>query len=415
MENKKTQIKPIIGRIGGKWRLSKWIIEHIKRFEWSLYVEPFCGSAAIYFQLLNDGIPELIKSRGHHPRFVLNDLDSRIINLYRVCRDFPELLAYAVYFTPYSREEHKTAQKGEAIDDLIEMCNRFLVDGWQSIGHSNGNGWGKAKYTEIDEFKEPIGSYKYIPSRILTASQHLGQQFNELREGINSIQDTTLRQQSEQAFNAILSEVQKTLETDIRVELVRKFLVNGWQSVGSALDRKNKNGDNNGSFAKTTIGNVDSRCPEGFSDISIRLTTASPHFQEISELKKVYLENDDFEKVCRRWDTGHSLHYLDAPYYDKEHYYSEKFTKECHQRLCQMAHELEGQVIISYYPHPDILAMYSENDWEYHYKETVASSAGVTRNSKTKTRPKRTELLLVRKNKNTENKIINLNGQLNLF
>ena len=74
-------IKPIIGRIGGKWQISKWILEHIKRFEWSLYVEPFCGSAAIYFQLLNDGIPELIKSRGHHPRFVLNDLDSKIINL----------------------------------------------------------------------------------------------------------------------------------------------------------------------------------------------------------------------------------------------------------------------------------------------------------------------------------------------
>jgi len=83
MENKKTQIKPIIGRIGGKWRLSKWIIEHIKRFEWSLYVEPFCGSAAIYFQLLNDGIPELIKSRGHHPRFVWKNLYSH--DVWRVC------------------------------------------------------------------------------------------------------------------------------------------------------------------------------------------------------------------------------------------------------------------------------------------------------------------------------------------
>ena len=141
MINQKKQIKPIIGRIGGKWRISKWILEHIKRFEWSLYVEPFCGSAAIYFQLLNDGIPELIKSRGHHPKFVLNDLDSKIINLYRVCRDFPELLAYAVYFTPYSREEHRNAQKGESVDDLIEMCNRFLVDGHQSGMRINGNSW----------------------------------------------------------------------------------------------------------------------------------------------------------------------------------------------------------------------------------------------------------------------------------
>jgi len=416
MSTQKTTIKPIIGRIGGKWRISKWIIEHIKRFEWSLYVEPFCGSAAIYFQLLNDGIPELIKSRGHHPRFVLNDLDSKIINLYRVCRDFPELLAYAVYFTPYSREEHRNAQKGEAVDDLIEMCNRFLIDGWQSIGKVNGDNFG----IETFENKKQSGNhgvnrFNKVPSRILTASQHLGQQFNELREGINAISDETIRQQSEQALNAILSEVQKTLETDLRIEFVRRFLVNGWQSVGSALDRKNKSGNNNGAFAKTTIGSIDSRCPEGFGDISSRITTASPHLQEILELKKVYLENDDFEKVCRRWDTGHSLHYLDAPYYDKEDYYSEKFTKECHLRLCQMVHELEGQVIISYYPHPDILAMYSENDWEFHYKETVASSAGVTRNSKTRTRPKRTELLLVRKNKNTEKKVISLSGQMSLF
>lgn len=79
-----------------------------------------------------------------------------------------------------------------------------------------------------------------------------------------------------------------------------------------------------------------------------------------------------------------------------------------------MVHELEGQVIISYYPHPDILAMYSENDWEFHYKETVASSAGITRNSKTKTRPKRTELLLVRKQKNNQ-KLVNISGQMSLF
>jgi hypothetical protein len=59
--------------------------------------------------------------------------------------------------------------------------------------------------------------------------------------------------------------------------------------------------------------------------------------------------------------------------------------------------------------------MYSENDWEHHYKETVASSAGVTKNSKTKTRPKRTELLLIRKNRNPQKTIIDLGGQMSLF
>jgi site-specific DNA-adenine methylase len=389
-------IKPIIGRIGGKWSLSKWVIEHIKRFNWSLYVEPFCGSAAIYFQLLNHGFPELIKSRGHHPRFVLNDMDSRIINLYRCCRDFPELLAYAVYFTPYSREEHRDAQKGEAVDDLIEMCNRFLVGFSQSVVEEGA--WSRA-------FTDNIGTDRnmrqpFLARKLLAVPQYLGQQFNELKQGIESIQDETLRQQSEQALDTILSEVQKTLETDIRVEFVRRFLVENKQSQSH---------QGGWSFDKFLKGNDSKENIYQFNNLS-----ANRILQEISELKKVYLENDDFEKVCRRWDTPHSLHYLDPPYFGKEDYYAEKFMKECHSRLCQMAHELEGQVIISYYPHDEIMDMYSENDWEFHYKETVASSSGVTRNSKTKTRPKRTELLLVRKQKN-EKKLISLSGQMSLF
>ena len=405
-------IKPIIGRMGGKWRISKWIIEHIKRFEWSLYVEPFCGSSAIYFQLLNNGIPELIKSRGHHPRFVLNDMDSKIINLYRCCRDYPELLAYAVHFTPYSREEHKLAQKGEAVENLIEMCDRFLVDGWQSFKGQVGDSWG-FQY-QVTGTKNLAHNFNKLPTKILTASKHLGEQFNELKEGIKSIQDEKLREQSEQALNAILAQTQKTLETDIKIEFVRRFLFNNYctaenkKQTGTAF-RYSK--FNEGKALR--VSGCNDECVR-WSKLTFTINTASPHFQEISDLKKVYLENDDFEKVCRRWDTPYSLHYLDPPYYGKEKYYSEKFTKEDHVRLCQMVHELEGQVIVSYYPHSDILEMYSENDWEIHYKETVASSAGITRNSKTKTRPKRTEMLLIRKNKNTEKKI-NLNGQLNLW
>lgn len=80
-----------------------------------------------------------------------------------------------------------------------------------------------------------------------------------------------------------------------------------------------------------------------------------------------------------------------------------------------MVHELDGQVIMSYYPHPEIMSMYSGDDWEFHYKETVASSCGVTRQSKTRTRPKRTELLLVRKRQNTDKAIVNISGQMSLF
>ena len=111
-----TKVKPIIGRVGGKARLAPWIIEHIKRFQWSIYCEPFVGSGAVYFRLVSEGIFEQIRARGHHPRIVLNDADSRIVQLFRACRDYPEALAHAVEFTPYSREEHRLAQgTGDAV------------------------------------------------------------------------------------------------------------------------------------------------------------------------------------------------------------------------------------------------------------------------------------------------------------
>jgi site-specific DNA-adenine methylase len=251
-------------------------------------------------------------------------------------------------------------------------------------------------------------SFNSIPSRLLTASQHLGERFNELKQNIESIPDESIREQSKQALDAILGEAQKTLETDIRVEFVRRFLVDGWQgfaqNTGHGWGAK-KHLEYDKMLDSTNL----------FNSVPSRLITASPHLQEISELKKVYLENDDFEKVCRRWQTDHTLTYCDSPYLGKEDYYSEKFTLDDHYRLADVANTIEGHVILSYYPDPLLDKLYPENDWQRFYKETVASSAGVTRNSKTKTRPKRTEMLLVRKNRNPSKTIIDLSGQLKLF
>ena len=84
-----TKTKPIIGRVGGKARMAPWIIEHLKRFQWSIYCEPFAGSAAVYFRMIQEGIFEQIRNLGHHPRIVLNDADSRFVQLFRTCRDYP--------------------------------------------------------------------------------------------------------------------------------------------------------------------------------------------------------------------------------------------------------------------------------------------------------------------------------------
>lgn len=314
--------KPIIGRVGGKSRLAPWIIEHLSRFQWSLYCEPFAGSAAVYFRLIHEGILEGIKARGHHPRCVLNDADSRIVQLFKTCRDYPEALAHAVEFTPYSREEHRLAQAedlSEVLDD-VERSRRTLVDCWQSFSGESGQGWG----------------------------------------------------------------------------VTRRFSVN--PNTG------------NEPHPITTI-----TTPEGWNSLPSRILEAARH------LKLAYIENDDAVAVIERWATPWTAIYADPPYVGLEDYYAHNAkagavdSLDLHHRLAAILNTVEAAaVIVSYYPCDLVDELYPEENWERHYRETVASSAGVTRLSKSKTRPKRQELLLVRKQKGTAPKV-NLSGQMGLF
>ena len=393
----KTKIKPVIGRVGGKARLAPWILQFIKEHNFSIYVEPFCGSAAIYFALLNEGIPEQVKARGRHFRAVLNDADREIMNLYKTVRDYPELLAYSVYFTPYSRAEHKDSQS-RGSGDRLEDARQYLVDNGQSFSHQNGNTFNLSTIQKTENnhgFYDPIPVYNDVPSRILTAAPHLGES-----EAINPYA----------CLNAVGRQFVEP-DVDFRVEWVRRYLVAHHQSV---VDEKT-------GWSVTQRLNQENVHPHLFDNLPSRILTASPHLQEnLNDLKKVYLECDDAIKVIERWATPETLFYLDPPYIDCEKYYahnakqSKESNLDLHYRLAQAINSVEcAGAIVSYYPNDLLDELYPEENWDRHYKETVASSAGITRNSKTKTRPKRTELLLVRKQQKAIN--INMSGQMNLF
>lgn len=400
-----TKAKPIIGRVGGKVRLAPWIIKHLTRFEWSIYCEPFAGSAAVYFRLIQEGIFEQIRDRGHHPRIVLNDADSRITQLFKTCRDHPELLAYAVAMSPYSREEHRLAQQGiDEIEDEIEQARRYLVDGWQSFKAMPGDSWGVEQ--NCHDAKTSVGVWHTLPQRILAASPHLQGDPNPI--------------DSRQCLNSVgRSFVQPSV--DVRVEMARRYLVDGWQSF------KYMPGDSWGTRTQTLKNcRIDGERRGGgqgtlpvWHSLPDRILTATEH------LKKCYIENDDAVKCIERWATPHTAIYADPPYVDCEDYYAHNAKAgkaanlELHHRLAETLNTVEAAaVVVSYYPNDILDTLYPEADWERHYKETVASSAGITRNSKTRTRPKRTELLLVRKRRNTEKTIVSLvslSGQLGLF
>lgn len=113
---------------GSKWGLAEWIIGHFPAdYENMVYVEPFAGSAAVFFNK-RPGIIETV-----------NDLNGDVVNLFRVLRDFPEQLINRIKLTPYSREEFKLSY--EPTDDPVEKARRFMVRTTQSIGGKTDAGW----------------------------------------------------------------------------------------------------------------------------------------------------------------------------------------------------------------------------------------------------------------------------------
>ncbi len=112
---------------GGKWRIADWILSYFPKHK--VYLEPFFGSGALFFK--------------KEPAYIetINDVDGNIVNLFRVCREYPEELAAAINLTPFAREEFCDCYA--QADNMIERARRTLVRFHQSFGTSNSsrNSW----------------------------------------------------------------------------------------------------------------------------------------------------------------------------------------------------------------------------------------------------------------------------------
>lgn len=115
---------------GSKWSIADWIILHFPEgYEKLCYLEPFAGSAAVFFNKK----PSRVEA--------INDLDSNIVNLFRVLRDRPEELRRAIELTPYSREEYEQAVESFDHPDPLEKARRYFVRCMQGVGaKSNARG-----------------------------------------------------------------------------------------------------------------------------------------------------------------------------------------------------------------------------------------------------------------------------------
>ena len=121
---------------GSKWSIADWIIQHFPAgYERMVYLEPFAGSAAVFFNK-RQGTVETI-----------NDLDSNIVNLFYVLREKPEELKRMLELTPYSREEYQ--QAAEPSEEPVEKARRFIVRTVQAIGAKPDSGWRNHKQMKI--------------------------------------------------------------------------------------------------------------------------------------------------------------------------------------------------------------------------------------------------------------------------
>lgn len=141
---------------GSKWRIADWIISHFP--EHKVYCEPFFGSGAIFFSKK----PVYIET--------INDLDGNVVNLFRVCREYPEELAKLLAMTPFARDEFQLCY--ERSDDPVEQARRTVVRYHQSFGTSNSR---KNSWRNVQTYGGPrcATMWNYLPEAVMACVERL--------------------------------------------------------------------------------------------------------------------------------------------------------------------------------------------------------------------------------------------------
>jgi DNA adenine methylase len=110
--------RPPLRYFGGKWQIAQFVLQHFPPHQ--SYLEPFGGGASIL----------LLKPRTRIETY--NDLDSGVVNFFRVLRERPEELVRLLQLTPWAREEYELST--ESAGDPLEAARRFFVLSWMGIG-----------------------------------------------------------------------------------------------------------------------------------------------------------------------------------------------------------------------------------------------------------------------------------------
>lgn len=152
-------MKRILNYVGSKWNLASWIVSQMP--EHNVYLEPFFGSGAVLFNKPTARIE------------TVNDIDGNIVNLFKVVREQPDVLARAIDLTPYSREEYYQAfEKLETDLSELERARIFLIRCWMARGGktSDRTGW---RHNIDTVTVNAVPDWNGLPDTILQATKRL--------------------------------------------------------------------------------------------------------------------------------------------------------------------------------------------------------------------------------------------------
>lgn len=111
--------RPLVRYHGGKWLLAPWIIRHLPPCR--VYVEPYGGGGSVLLR------------RPRSYAEVYNDLDSSMVNLFRIVRDRGPELVRALELTPFSREEYRATWDADRSDPL-EWARQTVARSFMGFG-----------------------------------------------------------------------------------------------------------------------------------------------------------------------------------------------------------------------------------------------------------------------------------------
>jgi len=146
--------RPLIRWHGGKWKIAKWVIEHLPPH--LTYVEPFGGGGSVLLQ------------KAPAKAECYNDLDATLIQLFRVLQDpaSAERLVWMLERTPFSRAEFDLAY--EKTDDPVEAARRTLIRSFMGYGSDGTAGEYKTGFrpTVSHAAKFPAKEWKTYPDAL---------------------------------------------------------------------------------------------------------------------------------------------------------------------------------------------------------------------------------------------------------